>query len=254
MNKKANGISIRQKNTLLFLLCSLMLMNIYNVKEAYIIVIFSFLIIAMGIIFIPILGSKIDYSKYMHTIVYYFPMYIYILCTYKHLSFTLLNIGYAIIIGAILIIFNINEYSRTISKNNIQRVYFVSKKDLILCLFTSFVAVVSEEIYFRGFIMLMINTIDGILISSFLFLWAHYINRWAINFFSIKSYFYQFLVSMVLCSVYYKSKSLIIVIVAHLLFNSHEYILKILQYRCTRSNTNKIIFDDYKKIKRVSKK
>ena len=114
-------------------------------------------------------------------------------------------------------------------------------------MFSNILALVSEEIFFR---MYLVNRlagkvgICGVLISSLAFLIAHYLNRWANKMFNLKKYASVFLLGIILSIVYYISNSIIPCIILHLLYNSSDFI-QLIKKLVIKKADSELLFDDY---------
>lgn len=209
----------------------------------------SYIYAFINIFLVPQIRKKRKYPYILHIFLFYLP-FNWILFLKNEIDITVIKITdiktlLIIFLGTIiLLLFNLKDYLGRIngvsSKIKIDKVTF---KNQILALI---ICIVSEEIFFRFYTInnLLKLNLDwklSVLVSSFLFLVFHYLQKWS-NIISVKNYISIFILGLLLSFGYYKTNSLISCIVLHFIFNSSEFIY--LLKRFTVKNVE-CKFDDY---------
>lgn len=203
----------------------------------------------LSIAFSPLIYKLIKMPIWLHSCIYYFPMYI-AACFVRGKLFrvdfkSVVSYIIAIILISFILLWNRMEYIEAIhgfySNISMRPLEFANK------MFSNILALVSEEIFFR---MYLVNRlagkvgICGVLISSLAFLIAHYLNRWANKMFNLKKYASVFLLGIILSIVYYISNSIIPCIILHLLYNSSDFI-QLIKKLVIKKADSELLFDDY---------
>ena len=194
----------------------------------------------------PYIYMEIKIPIWIHSLILYFPMYIVIIYpnSNRKLSYDYFWIGIGIIIVCMLISWNWKEYKEgflgVFSKIPISKSLFINK------LFSSVLAIFSEEIFFRGFIIGKLKSawhLESIVINAILFLYVHYINKWANKMFSIKKYISIFLLALALGTVFYYTNNIFICIFLHMIYNSSDFI-SLFKKSFIKKKTIDDLFDD----------
>lgn len=110
------------------------------------------------------------------------------------------------------------------------------------------VAIISEEIYFRYFIITLVNDINEfaiILFSAGIFVLVNYLNRWANVMFTKKNYLFIFFVGLILGWVYYRTSSIVYCIILHVIYNSSDFISVTKKVMAKDQEISSNLFDDY---------
>lgn len=232
-----------QRKQLIALCLSLIMIGFKEISQYFLI--FS-LVIASSFIF-PLLKQKIQYNLIVQRFLlisslFYSLLFIddtFIFGNFKNPEFFL---------GGLFAVLVMLLSKRHSIKGTLKTEVFASidRKTFFLELIVFLVSIVGEELFFRVYTISFFKTQIGwfsIIISSGFFVLSHYLNRWSSNIFTLKSYIYQFILAMVLGTVYYYSTNFLYVISLHILYNFSflVVIIKKLKYK----NSEMITFDDY---------
>lgn len=245
-------IQIRQIVFFYILMCIMIGYSIIKIKDNYFVCLLSFFTVLLCIFFVPSMKRDIEYSSILHTIMYYFSMYIWgldVFLNYRNYSFNLcLPIRVIAIVGTILIILlRKNDYKDvvrgSVGKTPIQKQEFVNE------LIASSVALISEEIYFTAFLIGRLRAeglVYSVFISAILFVLSHYLNRWAKNMFFVRDYLFILFLGIFKGIVFYYTNDVLLTILIHFIYNSSEFIVLIKRIRLKRGSVNEAsMFDDY---------
>lgn len=185
---------------------------------------------------------------FRHLIVYISMLYPFFLFDVKAGSFGLLNIFFGLCLGLFFVLLNFSQFKTTIFSLSFTIFIPISIKEKIIKITIAVVMPILEEIFFRATIIsLLIDELKyySIIVSSFLFVLAHFLHVWADTKFNKKAYFYQLIVGILLSLLYVITESLISCIIAHFFFNLWK-ILEIYKRPIKdKSYDNKSIFNDY---------
>lgn len=200
-----------------------------------------YLVLVLVETFLPSLPRFLKYPPLIHELLYYSPMLVPIIIGGYYIKFSLSMWGKSmflgILSGCILLFANKSKFIK-----NINRVYtntgFTFKEywyqnfDLLLAIF-------AEELFFRYFLITYLDKNIGfysVLISSFLFVYAHIINRWANKMFTYKSYLYIFVLGFLLGMVFWYTHTLSGCLLGHFIYNSSEFITNWKKYTAKEEN------------------
>ena len=209
-------------------------------------------VIVIGAMFIPSLPRHIKYPKWIHTIIYEIPFIItaffYIpINNHKTIDYVVVGI-ISLVATSILLLIARKEYLKNITSITINMP--ISIKIFMIEVLRMIFQIFFEEVCFRRFFIGWIKQEYGIitiLISSLLFTYTHFLNRWANVKFNKFIYGEQFILGLILGSAYYVSDSLLICIICHLVFNSSVLLNLVIRLTRTLGSYRKRenIFDDY---------
>lgn len=196
--------------------------------------------------FIPMLLRRIGASDVARTIIYYLPFYIFAIPYSLNLKNSVLDLKSRVLgFGVVLILLVLNKKEMSQILNGIQSRCPITKNRFTIELFNDIIALISEEILFRGYWLTCIkedNLCLLILSSTFLFVYAHWINRWANKMYKMKNYIILLILGLILAYVYVKTKSLLYCCFLHWLFNISDYYLLL---RRLMAKDRKCLFNDY---------
>ena len=82
-------------------------------------------------------------------------------------------------------------------------------------------------------------------ISSALFVYSHYLNRWANITFTIKNYISLFFLGLFLSLVFYQTHSLFLCMILHIIYNHSELIVIYKRFKVKNIVEDSDMFDDY---------
>lgn len=206
------------------------------IDEGIPIVLLSTTFVVMGVTFFPYIHVAIGYPEWLHILLYDLPLITTIIFVshkkniYNEDFFIVIFISFGCIL--ILLANSKKEYMEAI--NSIKTKLPIKTRDFIFELLKLIYSIVSEEIFFRGFLFAQLQNFFGIsiiLFSAGIFVFIHYINRWADRIFSKKSYLMQFLFAIVVGTMYYVTSSLIACVICHMIFNSSLFLVLIKRVR-----------------------
>lgn len=231
----------KQIVSVVVLLLCVVFLELKSIQLALREVVELYFFVVLFITFVPSVRKRYSYSLYIHLAIYYLPLILPVLLPLNwSVKTSVLDAVYGVVVGLVLLAFKYKDVFKAISSDNVMSKSPLSFKELLLDLYHNILAVVAEEVFFR---MVIIGFLAGefgvvsVLISSLLFLHSRYINRWANVMFNFKSYVYHLVLGLCLGLLYYYSKSLMLVMIAHLIFNSPDMAVSILRYR-TRDRDN----------------
>lgn len=188
----------------------------------------SYFFIVLTITFLPYIRSKFPYPLWLHNFIFNLPFWIPLVyinnCKVFHFSTTLY-----------LILFIICTLWTVYSLKTKKVHFYITSTDKYEHYFNILYytySLITEELYFRAFIISIlqqyhINIAFIIIISSALFVFTHFINRWANITFNLKIYVLQFILSILSAIFYYYGKSILYCIILHFFFNIQDYISEI---------------------------
>ncbi|MDF2880060.1 MAG: amino terminal protease family protein [Clostridiaceae bacterium] len=236
-------INVRQKFSLFFLISILIIA--FKLKLPSIIVnsILAYLMLIIFTIFVPFF--KINRIIKNH--IFYLPLYIPVFIIGLSPEVIEVNIKVffiGIMFGLIMILINIKTFLYYLSNKNAMSSVYLDKKEFYYRVYLTLVSVIGEELFFRFFLLGKISMLTNysILISTILFVYMHYLNRWAKDNFNAKIYILHFIVGLICATVFVLFKNILSCIIAHLLFNTPHIIL---QYKRTKVAKEAKLFDDY---------
>ncbi|EGO8510066.1 CPBP family intramembrane glutamic endopeptidase [Enterococcus faecalis] len=232
-----------QKKQLIALLFSLLLISFREISQYF--TLFS-IVIASSFVF-PLLKKKIQYSQTLQRLLLLSSLFLPLLVT-SDITFSKNPININILLFGVFIVlvllFSKRNDFKSILKFGVSEPINLTKFIVELAIF--FMSIIGEELFFRVYTINFFKANSGLLaivISSIFFVIIHYLNRWASKLFNLKSYVYQFLLSVVLGAVYYFSTNFLYVIFLHTLYNFS--FLLILIRKLKHKNSEVITFDDY---------
>lgn len=239
----------KQIITLTILLTLYILGYLLNLNKTFLFGLVIYMFLVFSITFIPSLPRLFKYPYWLHAILYELPFFITILWVPKQQKISLVFLISVFIITLffviILLLIGIKSFLKTI--NGFTSQVPISFSNYLLELSNTLFSIISEEVCFRGFFIGNMSLTYGpftIIISAILFTFTHYLNRWANVTFTPRIYFIQFLLGLILGCAYYYTQSLLIVCIAHLLFDSSRIIVLTKRLSVKREQ-NISIFDDY---------
>lgn len=194
--------------------------------------IFIFLVAVQNAIFtitfLPYIFHFMKYPLWLHTILYHLPFFsvvVFVPFIRPHYNLILILISVVLILLLVLFLGHkefVNSLKSIESKMPLKFGEFW--KELLKKLY----AIVSEELFFRAFLISIAQDILGlycILFASLLFTYFHYLNRWSDRIFTLKIYFLQFCLGIIGGITFYFTHSIVICILYHLLFNCSDFII-----------------------------
>lgn len=222
-----------------------------TIKPSNAIISISFILIILSMTFLPYFKSKIGYPRWIQVMLFSFPLYFPIILTnYQNLQIFKFDLRIFFIGAAAtcFLTFIVNWkiiYAQFTSPiTNIK----LEKKKAFFLLLEILVIVLGEELYYRYFLLthgqMFLDATTSILLSSFLFSYSHFLNRWATITFTRRSYISLFALGITLSYAYLKTESISICILLHLIYNSVQ-ISTIIKRLFARDFSKSLSFDDY---------
>lgn len=245
-------IQIRQIVFFYILMCVTIGYSILKIHDNYFVCILSYFMVLLCIFFVPSMKRDFEYSGILHTGMYYFSMYIWMLdIVINHKDYRVkfcLSFRIVAILGSLLLILlRRNDYKNVL--NGTMGKIPIQKKQFINEIISLSVAILSEEIYFTAFLVCRLRVqglLNSVCISAFLFVLAHYLNRWAKNMFNTKDYVFIFLLGIFKGIIFYYTNDVLLTILIHFIYNSSEFIVLVKRTRLNDNISNeKSMFDDY---------
>lgn len=194
----------------------------------------------------PIILKKAKIYGVTKSLLFYSPFYGFIFPLISHRNNPEFNL-FAIVSGAvsvcILLFINRKEIEQILNCLESRRP--ISKRNLMVQCTKNLIPIISEEILFRGYwISCNISSTEISLIfsSALLFVYAHYINRWANVMYKLKNYIMLFVLGIVLAFVFIRTNSLLYCCLLHFAYNISDFILLMKRYK---AKENLSLFDDY---------
>ena len=247
-NETKKRINLRQIRVLLINVLLIAFGIAININVIWLRAFTSVYIVFSGIVFLPSVKVEIGYSSRMQTIAYYFPMYIMLIPLVANNKLfqkvNYLDITLAIILSLSLFVSRYKEIitiCTSVYANT--RMNPEKFKDE---LFDQLVAIISEEIFFTGYLIYVMNRMQiSIVLSAGTFVLAHYINRWAKTIFRVKDYFYIFILGLLKGYVFYRPNNILLPILIHLIYNSSNIYLIFKKRFMIKPVEEVSLFDDY---------
>lgn len=245
-------IQIRQIIFFYLLLCITVGYTVVRIQDNFFVCLFSFFTVLLCEFFVPSMKRDLDYSELLHTMMYYFSMYIWgVDCLFNpnNYGFRLcLPIRIFAIVGTILIIFLRKKDYQNVLKGSISKIP-IQRKEFINELTASGIALLSEELYFTAFLIGRLQTkgiVCSVFTSTILFVLSHYLNRWASKMFSLKDYLFILVLAIFKGVIFYYTRDVMLTILIHFVYNSSEFIVLVKRLRLKNSGLNNVsMFDDY---------
>lgn len=226
-----------------------LILKCVNNNSIFIYPVFSYCIVIISITFVPCMRKNIQYSIFLHTILYYSALYlplVVINIEIKNINnFTGISIG--IIISLLLIFSNYKHNIKYISSQNYIIFNKINLNKLIYHIFTNVYSVVGEELFYRFFLIGFLYKTIGIfsvLLSTIVFVYSHFISRWSNVHFNLRSYIYHGITGISFGLIFFYTKSISGCIIAHLIFNSPEFIVIYKRYKNSKKESD-MLFEDY---------
>ncbi|MGT2751190.1 CPBP family intramembrane glutamic endopeptidase [Streptococcus orisasini] len=253
---------LKKQKVSLVVLTLLLLLNIVGILNStqYLLkILFSYFVLIIAITFLPFLRQKINYSYKLQEILFGLPMILPIfLFKLKTISFAIgklkhfeIFLIYLLFLAVVLLLLHHKDYRMKSSSPFIK--LSISKKEVFLTILGMVYSIFTEEMYFRFFILSELEDysyylkIVFLVFSSFLFVGAHYLNKWAASMFTYKNYISQFILSMLSGNIFLVTNSLFYSLILHIAYNFPEIwlILKRLKYQQLHYENDGAFFDDY---------
>ena len=222
-------------------------------------VLFSFLLLVVVITFLPLLRQKINYSYWLQVILFGLPMLLpSFLFQTKVISFAVANLKIFVIfllslisLVVTLFLLHCKDYEMKLSSPILN--LNITKREAFLTVLTMLYSIFAEEMYFRFFILGELQECNYyfkilvLIFSSFIFVSAHYLNRWATTMFTYRNYVSQFILSMLSGNIFLMTGSLFYPLLLHITYNLPEIFLifKRLNYQQVHHDKDEPFFDDY---------
>ncbi|SFO30792.1 CAAX protease self-immunity [Pseudobutyrivibrio sp. UC1225] len=244
-------IHLRQIITVAILLNILVFYSILFLKDAIFMGIFGLFCVVLNICFVPSLKREFEYSDIIHAFIYYFTMYIWIVYLIEnnlifkiHFQMNARVIG--IVTTCFLLILRAADI-KNIARSPINKIA-IAKNQFVKEFVISFLAVVSEEIFFTAFLINILHGY-GIIVSVFLsglvFSFSHYLNRWSSSMFKLKDYYFIFVLGIIKGVVFYYTNDLFFSIFLHVIYNSSDFYLLLKKFLLNGKIDNVVLFNDY---------
>lgn len=253
---------LKKQKLIIIIFTLLLLLNVtgtLNVTQNFFEISFSYFLLILAITFLPLVRQKMGYSYWLQVILFGLPMLLPIfLFSVKNFSFAignLNNFGSFLIyfFSLVIVLFLLHYKDYMIKLSSISLKMRISKKEVFLTILGMMYSIFTEEIYFRFFILSELKDyshyfkILALISSSFLFVGAHYLNKWAKTMFTYKNYISQFILSMFSGSIFFMTSSLFYPLILHVTYNFPEIllILKRLKYQKIYYESDEPFFNDY---------
>jgi len=243
-------LHIRQVVVFYIILVAVSVYSVVLVSDPILLCMLSIFISVTGICFTPVIRREIDTPEILHRLLYYFPMYIWVIDLFVHHDRYLIQINWLIRICSVLIVvFLLLLRKTTIIKiiNSNDANLPIKRKRFIKELLFSILAIISEEILFTFFVVSNLSQfgfIWAVGASAISFVLAHYINRWAQKMFKIEDYIFIFILGIVKAVAFFYTKDLLFIILLHAIYNCFDFYLLIKKFR-HKQKEEKPLFDDY---------
>lgn len=222
-------------------------------------ILFSFFLLVVVITFLPLFRQKINYSYWLQVILFGVPMLLpaflfkveeISFAVGDSMSFIIFLISFIFLV-VILFLLHCKDYEMKLSSLTLNLA--ISKREAFITILTMLFSIISEEMYFRFFILSELKDYNPylkiliLIFSGFLFVSAHYLNRWAATMFTYRNYLSQFIMSMLSGNIFLITHSLFYPLILHITYNFPEmfFILKRLKYQQLNNENDEPFFDDY---------
>lgn len=244
-------IHLRQVVAYYILICCMVVTLSLCKSSGMIFGIFSYFVVFSGIILIPSIKRELGYKDIYQTFLYYFPMYVwivYIVINYKlfyveNNLFVYITVIFACVV---LILLRYKDISKIL--NGSYSKVPIEKNKFVESIINFIFSILSEEIYFTAILISSfseLGLVRAVSISTILFVLSHYLNRWAKTSFSFKDYLFILLLAVIKGIAFWYTKSLLICIIMHTLYNSSNLIVLFKKYK-NKQDINEIsFFNDY---------
>lgn len=195
---------------------------------------FAFVIIAFRLTGKYIRGS-IKYDVFRNILFYlpYLSVLLYFGCMrdyFRFPSFQSIYIVLTLIIGVLVLVSSDKSITNILFNKSLLKMFpGISRKGLIISSYGILASVVFEELFYRYFILLYPTTWN-IFIVNLLFSFSHYCNEHTRSYFKFENYVRIFLLGLALSYSAILTKSLLLAILGHLLYNLPSLYLVIKRY------------------------
>lgn len=232
----------------LFLLLLIFLL-LFHKDSVFVMPVLFYCFQVISITFVPSLRRKIEYPLFLHTIFYYSSMLLPLFFVDIYISEPrdIVGVTIGMTSSLFMLLSNIKHNRKYVSTENYMVLSGIDIREFMYQNYNNIYAVVSEELFYRYFLIGYLYKYIGIyavLLSTLLFVYSHYINRWANLSFTLKSYIYHGLCGLIFGLLFFYTRSLFGCIIAHILFNSPEFIVTYKRYINNKKEMNPL-FDDY---------
>lgn len=224
---------------------ALALINSYQIK----LVLAIYLLELIKLTFLPSLrGFK--FSKYLrYTLFFTVPIIVALVFSHSMIYInTIKSMIYGFVLGAVLLLSNYKYILNIIDKDNPFINVKVQISEIFYTLVEFVLGCIAEELFYRHFIISNLYRYDkilAILVSTFMFVSAHYVNRWSNRMFKMKSYIYHTIIGIANGCLYVVTGSVVGCILSHMIFNSSQLIILYKRYMTTKEVMEENIFNDY---------
>lgn len=193
---------------------------------------------------------EIDTPEILHRLLYYFPMYIWVIDLFVHhekylvQKYLLIRIC-SVLLVAFLLLLRKTKIRKIINSNNAN--ISIKRKRFINELLISILAIISEELMFTFFVVGNLSQCGifwAVGVSAVSFVLAHYINRWAQKMFKIEDYIFIFILGIIKAVAFFYTKDLLFAILLHAIYNCFDFYLLIKKFR-HKEKEEESLFDDY---------
>lgn len=213
----------------------------------------SYFFVLFIMIYLPKIRNKFPYPFVFHTLLFYSPLYLIPLYyIFFNESIQIINefmfdeivvILSCIIAVMILLLINSKEYFSDIKSIKNKNKMAVGSVCLHLLVF--FLAIISEELYFRWYLinqLASLGLVGCIATSSLLFAFTHFLNAWSNQMFSAKSYVSIFFLGTILSFLFFVTRNIYMCIFLHCMYNSSGLISI---YKRATAKPVEVTFDDF---------
>ncbi|NAM96353.1 CPBP family intramembrane glutamic endopeptidase [Staphylococcus hominis] len=197
----------------------------------------SFIILILWINIIPGKIRGFRFSSIIRTFLFYLPFILPFILPFSNVKFPSFILpttssGYIVAITTSIIglIFHKKELKITLNKNFYSFLPSISLNYFLLIELSLILSSIFEEIYYRTILNTNYFLLD-ILITSILFVLAHYMQKETRESFNIKSYIILFLMSIGWFYSYYISGSILPAIIGHIIYNSPSLYINLMKYK-----------------------
>ncbi|KSU23906.1 hypothetical protein N42HA_02861 [Lactococcus lactis] len=210
-----------------------------------------YLLFVLSLTLLPYFRFKLSYSYniqvFLLGIVLYFPLFNMNMNDWRG-NFTIFQFLISTMFLLVLL-YTIHWKELVQHYNNPNSYIKLTFLGMIGSLFEFFYYIIGEEIFYRFFIIGYLSKSTNILlcmfISSALFVYSHYLNRWANITFTIKNYISLFFLGLFLSLVFYQTHSLFLCMILHIIYNHSELIVIYKRFKVKNIVEDSDMFDDY---------
>lgn len=234
---------------LLVLLSALLIFDVNKILNVFI---FSWLFATLSSTFLPYLtkGMKNNYlMRFIRVSLFYFPLLLpaFFLKIPETTPNHYLGLVLALCISFGLLLSNWSELKSYFSTGNFLIKLPINRSEKIDALLKVFLTPTLEEFFYRlffTFYMFEYFSWIGILMVSIMFVHLHFMNRWANLDFTKRSYWYQFISSILFSIIFVVTESFISCVIAHAIFNAPSLIMCVLRMK-NQNQKQTTLFNDY---------